>query len=458
MNRNVLYIITILLFSIYNSYEIIDLKIEHITTSYIGKKGLLFLEVDNNEKKLNQIVKINEKKTFFETLISGKDSQIYKINCGFIKGIIDSEFYIFCEIKENINAGEYTIQINQNLNYLNYQINISQESKIYIIKYNYNIPFLYSDTQFIEVKDNINLYTLKFNIYSYNNEPLILSTIGNLLPLDNCEEKNNELICVLEKNKILSIMEDKEAWFKLEYVAHNEYQTEFKFANYINIKYISNTKKKNIKVNIKRLVSNCTENYKYIAYETDITDIPIISTDIYSGFYLDFENSSGCEYFRRKCHFVKYVIGPLLILCKMEGGNGEYKLKEIEKEIDIEYLNVNYNFIIQPINNTETFFLSEVKNESYGIINYQNILDFRKNESLEIVYYMKNAKEIKNIKLNSDSRNDLYCEDNNKIKSCKIHKSHFNGKESGYYYTTYINNCRNRAIIYEFSPIKVILN
>ena len=62
----------------------------------------------------------------------------------------------------------------------------------------------------------------------------------------------------------------------------------------------------------------------------------------------------------------------------MDGGNGEYRLKEIEKEIDTEFLNVNYNFIIQPVNNTEIFILSDIKDESYGIINYNKILDFRK--------------------------------------------------------------------------------
>ena len=323
---------------------------------------------------MNNINNEEEIKNCFKTSIYSKNNDnLYEINCGFL---INSEIYIFCEIGENINAGEYTIQINQKFNYLNKDFSISQDNKKTIIKYDYNIPFLYSSRQIIEVNDEINLYTLTFNIFSYNNEPLALSTAGNILPLENCEVKNKKLICYLEKNEILSILDDKETWFKLEYIGNKQYQTEFNFVDYINIKYISNTKKENIKVNIKKLLVNCTENHRYIAYETDITNIPIISTDIY-GFYLDFENSSGCEYFRRKCHFVKYIIGTLLILCKMDGGNVEYRLKEIEKEIDTEFLNVNYNFIIQPVNNTEIFILSDIKDESYGIINYNKILDFR---------------------------------------------------------------------------------
>lgn len=59
-------------------------------------------------------------------------------------------------------------------------------------------------------------------------------------------------MCYLEKNEILSIMEDKEAWLKLQYIANNKYQTEFTFVDYIKTKYITNSKKKNIAVNIKK--------------------------------------------------------------------------------------------------------------------------------------------------------------------------------------------------------------
>ena len=253
-------------------------------------------------------------------------------------------------------------------------------------------------------------------------------------------------------------MDNTNVFLKLEYIANKEYQTEFQFVDYIIFKYIPNKKKENIKVNIKKLITNCTENYRFIAYETDIINLPIISTDIYSGFYLDFENSSGCEYFKSKCRFVKYNIGPLLILCKIEAGKGEYRLKMIEKEIEVEFLNINYNFIIQPVNNIEIFYLSDAKFESFGIINYHKILNFKKKESYEILYYMKNPNEIKNIRLNDDSNVDLYCTNNNKIKTCIINKNHFNGKKNGFYYTSYKNQCGNRNILYEFSPIKIILN
>ena len=456
--RFIILLVSFLLFLGSKCSKTIDLKIEQLTHSYIGKNSILLLKLDKNGKNIKELFKKEDTKTYFKTSIYSKKEELYEINCGFLTGFIYSEKYIFCNIGENINAGEYSIKINQNFNYLDYQININQDNTASFIIFDYNIPFLYSGKQLIEVKDDINLYKLKFKIYSYNNQPLILTTTGNYLTLENCEINNDELICYLEKDAILSIMDNTQVWLKLEYIANKVYQTEFQFVDYIIIKYNSNKKKENVKVNIKKLLTNCTENYRFIAYETDITNLPIISTDFYSGFYLEFENSSGCEYFKSRCRFVKYNIGPLLILCKIEGGKGEYRLKMIENEIDVEFLNINYNFVIQPVNNTETFYLSDVKFESFGIMNYYKILDFRKNDSYEIIYYMKNPNGIKNIRLNDDSNDDLLCKDNNKIKTCIISKNHFQGKENGFYYTSYKNQCGYRSILYEFAPVKIILN
>ena len=436
-----------------HSSKTINLKGVQSSSSYIGKKGILVLKLEDIKENF---YKKEEKYTFFKTFIFSKWEENYEVDCGFIKGFADSELNVFCEIGESILPGEYYIHINQQFSYLNYKINLNQEKKTNINIFDYIIPFLYSKKQFIEIKENINTYELTFSIYSYDSQPLMLSSTGNYITLDNCHKKSEELLCHIEKDKILSIMDDTSIWLKLEYFANEEYKTAFKFVDYINIKYIPNNQKINIKVNIKKLLINCTENDRVIAYETDVTNIPIISTDIY-GFYLDFENSSGCEYFKSKCRLKKYVIGPMLILCRVDVKEGEFRLKLIEKEFEIEYLNINYNFIIQPTNNKEIFYISNNKKESFGFMNYFNILDFRVNESLKIIYYMKNSGEVQNIKLNDNSEEDIYCEDKKDIKTCIVNRYHFNKKENGYYYTSYKNHCGNRAILYEFSPVKVIL-
>ena len=67
------------------------------------------------------------------------------------------------------------------------------------------------------------------------------------------------------------------------------------------------------------------------------------------------------------------------------------------------------------------------------------------------------------IRLNPDSKNDLNCEsifdeDNNFIsKKCFVPKSHFDGKNSGYYYIYHRNHLDELIIFYEVNPIQVVL-
>ena len=70
---------------------------------------------------------------------------------------------------------------------------------------------------------------------------------------------------------------------------------------------------------------------------------------------------------------------------------------------------------------------------------------------------MDRSKNLDGIKLNKDAP-DLECEDiNKKLKRCIVHKSHFKGKENGYYYTMYKNCLNSTYIFYELPPSKVIL-
>ena len=99
-----------ILFSLSYSSEIVNLKINQITTSYIGKKGILILKTDEIRQNIHNIINEEEIKNCFKTTIYSKNNDnFYEINCGFLKGLINSEIYIFCEIGENINSGEYTI-------------------------------------------------------------------------------------------------------------------------------------------------------------------------------------------------------------------------------------------------------------------------------------------------------------------------------------------------------------
>ena len=87
---------------------------------------------------------------------------------------------------------------------------------------------------------------------------------------------------------------------------------------------------------------------------------------------------------------------------------------------------------------------------------YPKVLDFTMQDNITIEYWMDRPKNLDGIKLNKDAP-DLECENINSFKRCIIHKSHFKGKENGYYYTMYRNCLNSTSIFYELPPTKVIL-
>ena len=90
---------------------------------------------------------------------------------------------------------------------------------------------------------------------------------------------------------------------------------------------------------------------------------------------------------------------------------------------------------------------------------YPEVLDFTIKDNITIEYWMGSPSCLNGIRLNKDAP-DLECENIKGFKRCIVHKSHFKGKENGYYYTMY-RNCLDlldsTSIFYELPPTKVIL-
>ena len=77
------------------------------------------------------------------------------------------------------------------------------------------------------------------------------------------------------------------------------------------------------------------------------------------------------------------------------------------------------------------------------------------NDSFTIDLLTQNPDNIK-IKINPDS-NALDCYNENFVKKCLVPKSHFEGKNSSYYYIMHSNSFDDWIVSYELSPIKIIL-
>jgi len=413
--------------------------------SEVGKKGTLVFEEGSHNNEVDIID--TGKKTYFEITISEK----YKTSCGIWRQE-NRNFLVFCNIDESIPEGKYTIILDGiSFKYKEYIITLKASQLFTFKKLNKNIIDLYSDKQTIILKEDKEIYDLKFQIVSYNNETLI---INNQYVLENCKQVNNELICPITKSKLEEILTPSvdESKIYLYYLNDNSTKRLDRFNLIPIIEVKSMIPKKDIYIGITKLVENVAEHDTLIAYKTNVTDISTVRTDLES-FCLKFENRDGEEEF--SCSFRKYENTALLLVCWAE--DGVFWLKEIKEEIILNDINIKYNFRIQPVNNIKKIITDRREKGSFIFYLYPEVLDFTKEDILTVDYHIENPDSLTGITLNEDAE-DLTCEAlSREIKRCKVPISHFNGKESGYYFTKHSNHLDGKSFSYEAPPIKIIL-
>ena len=113
-----------------------------------------------------------------------------------------------------------------------YNISIYSKIPVKVERFDYDIPFIYSDEQIINIKDDINIYELKFKYGYYNKNILYLSGnsyLSSNFILCNCKSESNEIICYLSKNKLESILSNENEVFNLETLNENYGVINFKF-------------------------------------------------------------------------------------------------------------------------------------------------------------------------------------------------------------------------------------
>ena len=176
--------------------------------------------------------------------------------------------------------------------------------------------------------------------------------------------------------------------------------------------------------------------------------------DFEEGFELEFCDITKTT--TQSCALRKYDENPLLIVCFFSN-EGENWLKEITEEKQYNELNVKYNFRIQPVNNEEKI-IDKTASGTFIFRVYPEILDFTKSDSLTIEYAMENPTSLRGLTFNEKAA-DLSCQTiGREIKRCTVPKSHFEGKQSGYYFLKHENHLGGKSTCYEGIPIKVILD
>ena len=328
--------------------------------------------------------------------------------------------------------------------------------------------FLYSDIQYIHLNNDIDEYNLTFRIGAYYdyNLPLFLAGHNKLfyppfLNLINCKCTSNEITCYITKKQIMVFAHsNEENPNQARYYINNSPWT-YRYIYDIIIKDERRKVKEIIDVEVTKLLDNIQEMGTYIAYETNIKNIPIITTDIFS---LPFVEINKDYWIENYCFLKKRNDElPLLLLCNLYMKKREnetfYTLNEV-KDLHLPYIHLDYIFILN-IPNTREVITIKKNNENYirGFINsiYPEQLNFTSQDSITFVVYSFFFSF--KIFLNKDS-SELKCiVDNDKyIASCIVPKSHFHGKKSGYYNILRLNHRGGKSIFYEVNPIKVILN
>ena len=421
--------------------EILIEKEDNKNYLYIVDKGLLYFKTNYNDNETNifDISDIEEKTTFVTTLKSIGD-----IKCRLWKPLNES-MWLFCKLNDSLISENVRISIKDAVfHYKEYTVLVVFHADFFEVKTS-NFPFLYSDKQIINIKEEIDSYDLKFHIGSYNEQPLCLSLdeMKNIVLQNKKNEK--DLILNIQKEKFYEIFTDSNQKIKIYSCDYSLRKIEFK-AIYDIIINFDNIKKEDIFIEITKLLTNNVDLNTFSAFETNITNISDIISD-------SFEFS----YFQKfNCRIKKSGQTPLLIICLMSK-EGTFSLEKIENEIILDNINVKYNFKIQPVDINGQ---CEVNGDGNNIqFIYPTILNYYLNDSINIdIYYYGNSDKIPKITLNPDSKNELTCNNlENGIQRCIVPKNHFDGKGNGDYPIFYYNYLNKKTTIYQLSPIQVIL-
>ena len=459
------------LIQIYRSYQSSNLKLDYgifpikvilpdnIVGIYINNKendelkiicqnARIYLLTDYNSDDIFNSDTIEEE-THFNTTIKTTEknnSIIYDINCNFWKPK-NSNIIIICRFDNDINfneVSEFQGYFNEVIFYYKvYRIIITPNILLNFQTRNQICPFLYAEEQLINVEENDDIYELNFKIDNYNNESLFLSNIEINYIKINCSEKNNNLLCKLEKEKLLEQNIDK--IFKVYY--RDEKYGFPELGLILGVRINSNIEKENIYVNISSLLQKNIEYNNYIAYESNVTNISNLITN---NFLLNTNKTFNC-------FFKKSELNNLLILCNLNK-TGNYSLGEIKTQIILDDIHIKYNFIILPVKSNEIFNIEGIGSKALFI--YPQFIDLYLNDFSTIDIILNSIENIKSILLNSfslDCNNSYYLSSPN-FKRCIIRKEYFkNIYSTQYFYLQYLNINNSSSIFYELSPIQIKL-
>ena len=413
-------------------------------TKYIGSIGILNFVLDYNDSVTNifNASDIEEKTSFYTLIYIPND--IASVNCKLWKPI-NEKLNMFCKLSKNMPAEKFLSFYlgSSSFDYKGQKFSIirNENESFTLYQYNLQLPFLYAGKQVLNIDENNKTYYLTFKIAEYNNEILFMRDsegYSQTIILDECSVEGKELKCKIEKD----IIEEYALYNGQKFFIYNKYSQDIIpsiYGIYINYPF----SKKNISVEIVKLLEDNIDIGNFMAYGTNVTNI----TNLYSKkFSLTF------SYENLECHLRKTIGIPLTLICYMN--RDTYFSLKITNKIELNNINIKYNFVIQPTNNDE---ICSVKGEGGSMLFFiPKVLDFTLKETITVEFWSNNPGYIRSIRLSPFS-NDLECSNiENRFQRCLVNIRHLRSGSNGYFYTYHTNHDGKSIIFYELSPFKVI--
>ena len=166
------------------------MKADNPNTLIIGKNGIVMFVTNYNDNETNIFDKTDINK-YEGTTIVYHYNRNYTANCKLYKPN-KGNMTLICKLNEKLYSDMVDVILYEFIiNYKQYKVHILSNEYIMVLQVDYDLPFLYSDNQVININNERSTYTLNFNIEAYNDESLILngSSYSNHLIIDKCQKK-----------------------------------------------------------------------------------------------------------------------------------------------------------------------------------------------------------------------------------------------------------------------------
>ena len=403
-----------------------------------GKQGTLYFVTSYKDNQRHIFDNIFIEDISFKSKIQDLNNNEYDVFC---KLWSPNEDYvrIFCDLNKKLKYSKQNITLSEvSFNFGQYEIAIIQEEPIEVEQIDYDISFLYSNKQNININDKTQVYFLSFEIKSYNNDLLYLyGQQNNYAVLDNCNISGKEIDCEISKNTLEEILVYNNTKFKIGAINDNIGIIPLDCILDININY-QYIRKNNIYIEILKPINNISEKYNPVGYNTNVTSIPdFISDSFFGNFY--FKKTKG---------------NPLILYLSFDNEYDDYILDYFHEMTILDNIHYKYNFIILPYKGND---IISIRGTGTDIkLAYPKELNFTKKDFFTFRFIMTNPSYSENIKLNLNS-NELICKNLKELKICNISLNHFVGEQNENYSIYHYNN-KDTYLIYQDSPlINVIL-